>query len=283
LPVEFQEAGGVSLLKRALAKNPEGRFRSASKFKASIEELSGSVERSSRRRSEKVEAKKVEAKKVEAKKREAKKREAKKREAKKREAKKREAKKREAKKREDVPPETKGKRSDYKWKVIGVIYELWPFLILLWPFLILGVVVILISKSCVMTEDNSSSIELSTEDMEHFLVAESERSAHKEWHCMCYKEIYQGSPRMSTACRQAVKNCWKLYRKVERGSSVLVAGSQSEGCSIMKGKHPADGSNQDKNLWLESKVPGSWWSPHGCYLKGNKILFPASPRTHEIR
>ena len=85
------------------------------------------------------------------------------------------------------------------------------------------------------------------------------------WYCLCYKEKIRGVPQKSTACRRSYSDCDKLERKIERGTRILVKGSQTS-CMPIVGSHPSDGSNQDRTLWQESKRAASWWSPNGCLI-----------------
>lgn len=102
-------------------------------------------------------------------------------------------------------------------------------------------------------------------------------SVPSEWHCVCYKEIVRGHPKLSTACRPKPYQCWSLYGSIQRGSSILVKDSQIRGCSKVNGKHPARGTNTKVDIWLSSSHRGSWWTPSGCFLNKSHKKSPGQP------
>ena len=87
----------------------------------------------------------------------------------------------------------------------------------------------------------------------------------REWHCLCYEEIYQGAPSPSTACRGTRESCLELAAKVAEGTPLLIKGSVSVGCKRYSMREPWD-SFGVRYQWLPSSQPGSWWTPRGCFL-----------------
>ena len=82
---------------------------------------------------------------------------------------------------------------------------------------------------------------------------------------MCYQERYQGAPTEVTTCRASAKACHRLAQRVKRGTSVLIAKSQSRSCTAFSGAHPAVQLGK-RSAWIPSKKPGAWWTPAGCLL-----------------
>ena len=93
----------------------------------------------------------------------------------------------------------------------------------------------------------------------------------REWHCLCYEEVYQGAPSLSTACRATRESCLELAAKVDEGTPLLIKGSVSVGCKRYSMREPWDNFGV-RYQWLPSSQPGSWWTPRGCFLD------PSAPR-----
>ena len=99
-----------------------------------------------------------------------------------------------------------------------------------------------------------------------------------DWHCLCYKEIYKGNAKLSTACRKTSAQCEKLEIKVSTGSAVIVPGSLKISCKAVPGDYPWH-SMGDVDQWIASKKKNSYWTPSGCLLDNTRTSFMGDERS----
>jgi hypothetical protein len=95
------------------------------------------------------------------------------------------------------------------------------------------------------------------------------KDSAQPWHCMCYKERYNGNVVTATACRPTQALCSALERKVSYGSRTLIAESMSVACQTHILSKPWDQFGR-KAQWLPSTQEGAYWSPSQCFLKARK-------------
>jgi len=93
-------------------------------------------------------------------------------------------------------------------------------------------------------------------------------AGEREWHCLCYQEVYRRVASPSTSCRNSRETCLDLAAKIAEGTPLLVRGSMTVGCRRYAMRQPWD-SFGIQDYWLPSTEPGSWWTPRGCFLDGS--------------
>ena len=92
-----------------------------------------------------------------------------------------------------------------------------------------------------------------------------------EWWCLCYQREGASGPEAMTACRETKDQCNKLESRVAKGSAEIIAGSLTNGCRSISGRHPSDSFGTPEQ-WQPSALAGSWVSEGVCQLQGAAVV-----------